>query len=506
MIVVAAAPVLTEMSKAATGSLVAAVWQGVLLAGAAAVGLKLLPKTPAAARFAIWFGVFLLVTVLPVAAIWPRPAGAAASSDHGPWLVLDERWCVAIVGVWAIASLLRAITLVVAAFRVRALWKRATPIDGCANPTHGDEAAVNGAPIRLGAAARGARVCVSDEVDRPTVIGFFAPKILIPAWLLEKLTPAELEQVVLHEAGHLGRADDWMNLIQKIALVLFPLNPVLAWVERRLCFERELAVDERVVQTLAGKTGAAKAYAECLANLAEYRLKRRGFALGLVLGLLGRESELGKRIVRLLERRDPMKPAQTRLLMGGAMLVLLMAATGFEHCPQLVGFSGKQGTRHGEQEIGLAAATHLVTPADGFRAMPVRATVVSRQEWKTTGDATPQLAKANTTRRVQTIAHPLHKVSTPAKAIDVKERQMEAPEPYQVIETVSSTRQVLPDGQLIVTRWVAVTSVGQGNTRVVQTAARPQNDFDGSEPQQTTPPLHRYAAVPVQGGWLVFQL
>ena len=117
---------------------------------------------------------------------------------------------------------------------------------------------------------------MSDEVDRPTVIGFFSPKILIPGWLLEKLTAAELEQIVLHEAGHLGRADDWMNLLQKIALVIFPLNPALAWVERRLCFERELAVDERVLQAFAGKPGAAKAYAECLTTLAEYRLGRRG--------------------------------------------------------------------------------------------------------------------------------------------------------------------------------------------------------------------------------------
>src|SRR5438105_12441750 len=139
MIVVAAESVLTELSRAATGSLVAAVWQGVLLAGAVALGLKLLPKAPATVRFAIWFGVFLLVTALPIVAIWPNHsgAGAAGGSGHGAWLVLDERWCLAMAGVWAIASLVRAVTLVIAAFRVRALSERAVPVEEFVIPTHG---------------------------------------------------------------------------------------------------------------------------------------------------------------------------------------------------------------------------------------------------------------------------------------------------------------------------------------------------------------------------------
>src|ERR1035441_1590454 len=263
-------------SQAVTGSLVAAVWQGILLAVAAVLGLRLVPKTPAAVRFAIWFAVFLAVTALPVLSLWPYAAGAARAGGRGAWLILDERWCLGIAAVWTVASLVRAGTLAAAAFRVRALWQRGTPIEGLLPQVK---------------ESRRAQMCTSDEVDRPTVIGFFSPKILIPAWLLEKLTAAELEQIVLHEAGHLGRADDWMNLLQKIALVVFPLNPALAWVERRLCFERELAVDERVLRSFAGKAGAATAYAACLTNLAEHRLGRRGLALGV--GALGRESSLG---------------------------------------------------------------------------------------------------------------------------------------------------------------------------------------------------------------------
>lgn len=483
MIVVAAGSVLTDLSKAATGSLVAAVWQGILLAGAAAVGLKLLPKIPAAVRFAIWFGVFLLVTGLPFVALWPPHSASIATSGsgHGAWLVLDERWCIAIAAVWAVASLIRAFTLVVAAFRVRALWKRATPTQEYANRT---------------LETRGAHVCWSDEVDRPTVIGFLAPKILIPRWLLEKLTPAELEQVVLHEAGHLGRADDWMNLIQKIALVVFPLNPVLAWVERRLCFERELAVDEHVLQAFAGRSGAAKAYAECLANLAEYRIERRGFALGLVIGLLGRESELGKRIIRLLDHREPMKPAQARLLIGGAMVLLLTAATGFEHCPQLVGFSGQKAIGIARR-ADLVSANGLIGSRTAYKAIPVRATLPPPPQWKTVGDASPHISRPGKLKTLQRVIRPMHE----DMATDVASTQPEVSQPYGVVETVSA-QQVLGDGQIVITRFVAVTSVGQQKTRAVQTIARPQTDFQVS-PEGS---VHPYAAVPVQGGWLVFQL
>ena len=513
--IVLAGSVLAELSKAATGSLAAAIWQGVLLAGAAALGLKLLPKTPATVRFAIWFGVFLLATALPIVAIWPNhsPAGAVGNSGHGPWLVLDEHWCLAIAGVWVIASLTRAVTLVVAAFRVRALWTRATPVAGLnsAEATLRGETAKDGAPDLSAASGRQAQVCVSDEVDRPTVIGFFAPKILIPAWLLEKLTSAELEQVVLHEAGHLGRADDWMNLIQKIALVLFPLNPVLAWVERRLCFERELAVDEHVLHAFAGKPGAAKAYAECLATLAEYRLERRGFALGLVLGLFGRESELGKRVIRILEQRDAMKPIHARLLMGGAMLILLTAATGFEHCPQLIGFSQPAVTGSREQGTAVATATHLVTPDRGFRAMSVRANMASGQEWQTSGDVAPQLVtKSHLSNEIQSKHH--LKTEHSAVPVSIPTFRPETTQPYRVVETVSSSQEVLAGGEVVITRWVAVSSVGTQKTRAVQGIANPRRDFgdsqdlQGSQKEQLTAPVHSYAAVPVQGGWLVFQL
>jgi hypothetical protein len=93
--------------------------------------------------------------------------------------------------------------------------------------------------VALLAEGRRPELCVSADVDRPSVAGFFRPRILLPEGLLERVTPLELEQILRHEREHLHRYDDWVNLAQKLALAVFPLNPALLVIERRLAAERE---------------------------------------------------------------------------------------------------------------------------------------------------------------------------------------------------------------------------------------------------------------------------
>ncbi len=572
------------ISQAAAGALVAAVWQGFLLAVVAWAGLKLVPKTPAAVRFAIWFAVFLVVAGLPVVSLL-RPA-VGGGGGRGAWLTLDARWCVAIAGVWALASVVRAGTLVVAGFRLRALWKRAEVVE-ILHPTHRDDAAMNGAQMsseacevravgpfdctqgsmptlatiqpsrRWGTRFGGGRtavVCVSDEVDRPSVIGFFSPKILIPRWLIEKLTAEELRQIVLHETGHLGRADDWMNLAQKIALVVFPLNPALAWVERRLCFERELACDERVL----AETGAPKAYAACLAGLAEYRLERRGGALRLALGFggaLGRESELGRRVRRILERGPSMRPVHARLVMGAAMLGLMFGAVELGRCPEIVGFRvqgsgaslqagvqvnpihGDKTAVNGARGFGVQAVVfHPVgeplsqqpthddkAVVNGARGFGVQAVVfhpagepLSQQpthDDKAVMNGAPRLVKVSA-KRQPTLRGEAAK-DGPPRVVAMR----------QAIVASTHVSESRPFGKLRAgygapRQWMMVTSWRSDGVRVVMTTERvpvsergytPRmvadyeagGDDVNASPQQD---VYQYAAVPVQGGWLLFQL
>lgn len=310
-------------------SLLSAVWEGSLLVALIALSLRILPGLSAAVRSVIWMGAFALLVLLHIAPAIPQYRSAAfpltgafhATQVHP--VHLDLRWSLALACVWATLSLCRGAQLILGAIRLRQQARRAIPV-------------VPDEPVQalLRQGGRSAELCTSTEVQRPSVFGFFQPRILVPPDLLERLSAAELQQVVLHEMEHLHRRDDWTNLLQKIGLMLFPLNPALLWVERRLCAERELACDDRVLQLNAGR----KAYAICLTHLAEYTMLNRG--LSLVLGAWERQSELVRRVHRILRR--PVKSMSGRPAMVAAaslMVGALSCALVLGRSPQLVAFA-----------------------------------------------------------------------------------------------------------------------------------------------------------------------
>jgi BlaR1 peptidase M56 len=325
-----------ELTRIAAGSsivaaaLVAAAWEGLVLAGVVAVCLRMLPGITAAARSVVWTVVMLAVVGLP----FVHFGGTSGASGQ---VHLDERVGLGLVVVWALFSVVRAGQLVRSAVWLRGISRRAVPVGvgAEAKGKYGDSgfARMTAPPMTTLLHGRAAELCVSGEVDRPCVVGFCRPRILVPADLLAKLSDGELEQIVLHEVEHLRRGDDWTNLVQKLSLVVFPLNPALIWIERQLCVERELACDDRVLKT----TGARKAYAACLANLAEHTLVRRGVSLAL--GAWERQSEVVRRVHRILAgSRNEMGRRQVGAAVAVLMVGVVTGADGLAHAPALVSF------------------------------------------------------------------------------------------------------------------------------------------------------------------------
>ncbi|HEY1767172.1 MAG TPA: M56 family metallopeptidase [Terracidiphilus sp.] len=325
---------LRTFAQIAAPDALAALWQGALVAAGLAVCLRLAPRMAAAHRFAIWgigYGVLASLQFLPFVthftsgAAMGNPAASILTSHHA-WLELDARWSLGLAALWIALGALRAGDLFIHSIRLRRLWRSATLVED------GRSAALLADPTR-----RRAQVCTTRALDRPSVIGFFAPRILIPEWLYARLTPEELEQIVLHEAEHLCRRDDWTNLLQKLCLVLFPLNPALLWMERRLCREREMACDDGVVRV----TQAPRAYAACLAGLAERRLERRAEMLSmgaLSLGAFERRPELVHRVHSILLRKTVLNPMSARALLGVVGCGLLFVSVELASCPQVVAF------------------------------------------------------------------------------------------------------------------------------------------------------------------------
>jgi hypothetical protein len=148
-----------------------------------------------------------------------------------------------------------------------------------------------------------------------------------------------LDQIVLHETEHLHRFDDWTNLLQKVCLIFFPLNPALWWIDRRLSKEREMACDEAVIRI----TQAPRAYAACLASLAERGLQHRTEALSL--GAWNRRSDLVHRVHRILQRNRELRPAVARSLLAVLGCTLLVVAAELAQCPQLIAFVPSEATQ-----------------------------------------------------------------------------------------------------------------------------------------------------------------
>jgi len=374
-------------SQAAAPAAVAALWQGATVAVALVLSLRLAPRVSAAHRFTVWAAGFAVVASLPFlplmvhvttpAVVLGSPAvGAGANS----WLEWDSRWGLTIAALWLTASAFRGAQFLLHTLRLRMLWKTATPIQNGALAASLAAAVKTRHPIE---------VCTTRHLDRPSVIGFFVPRVLIPEWLLGRLSAQELEQVVLHEAEHLRRRDDWSNLLQKLSLVLFPLNPALAWMERRLCREREMACDEGVVR----RTQAPRAYAACLASLAERGLTRRAEALSL--GAFERRPELVRRVHCVLRRQRALHPLAARALMSVVGCGLLLASVEMARCPQTVAFvtsskphaqARSSAPAQSESEGNIRTSDVLPRPssevarnASGFHAVEAKAVLTTNR-------------------------------------------------------------------------------------------------------------------------------
>src|SRR5579863_5836777 len=156
--------VFDSFAHAAAPIAVAGLWQGLAIALALALCLKITRRVSAGQRFVLWSVGFLAAGVLPLS---PLVFSHSSSHSAGPfgapaahaWLQLDARWSLMLAALWLIASSVRAVDLIFHMIRLWRLWRTATPFD-IATPLHHK---------------RCFKVYSTQSLDRPSVIGFFAP-------------------------------------------------------------------------------------------------------------------------------------------------------------------------------------------------------------------------------------------------------------------------------------------------------------------------------------------
>ena len=158
---------------------------------------------------------------------------------------------VAVAAVWPLSTLLVLIAFGVSYRRHRAELARAElhDIDGVA-------------------------VSVTEALG-PAVIGVRDPRIVVPAWLLER-SAQEQRLVITHEQSHIAAGDPLLLLSACIAVALMPWNPLAWFALARLRLAIELDCDRRVLGTGA----STRQYGQLLIELSSHvpRFMHRGVA------------------------------------------------------------------------------------------------------------------------------------------------------------------------------------------------------------------------------------
>lgn len=301
--------------------------EGLLIAVFAWALLRVLRRQNSGTRFAVWFFALLSVAVLPIVA----DLGAGRAKVMGvtwltaqPAITISERWAVFVFLLWSLGACLAIARLAFGLWRLRQLRRSCTAVAlGNLDPLVRTTVE---AMTKLGPVT----VATSGSLRVPAAIGFWRRMIVLPAWTLRELPPADLNVILLHEFAHLRRGDDWTNLIQKIVRAVFFFHPAVWWIESQLSVEREMACDDAVLSETANPHG----YARCLVSLLEKSLAHRELSLAQAAVHRAREATL--RLAKILDKN---RPAATRvwkpaLAMVGAFSVVCLMA--LPHAPQLV--------------------------------------------------------------------------------------------------------------------------------------------------------------------------
>jgi beta-lactamase regulating signal transducer with metallopeptidase domain len=351
-----------DVWSAALAALLSGLLPALAVAAAAWLLLKLTPRTNASTRHAVWWLVLALAVMLPagfavhdaggrrqlaaavnaaswaptwnpsagaraVAVLYPRralpPAAVTRSSRVGALRVRAGGWAGGLLILWMAIFLVQLGRLGGSFVRLRGVKRRARQAWPELEARFASWTAACG--IR-----RPVRLLVSDEVATPMAAGFLRPAVILPGRLPAEFGPTDLDHVLLHELSHLGRRDDWSNLLARVAQAAFWFNPAALWALRRIEREREMACDEWVVEA----TGTPRPYAASLARLFEFCMARRKEALAA--GMAGHASHLGERIEVLVRRKGACSRRVSALRVAGCTAALLLLTAVAARTPRWV--------------------------------------------------------------------------------------------------------------------------------------------------------------------------
>lgn len=116
------------------------------------------------------------------------------------------------------------------------------------------------------------RVVVVEAIVSPMLWGLGRnARIVFPARLAGRLSPAKLDALLLHELAHFARGDHWVRAVELAAFVLFWWHPVVWLARREIEAAQEECCDAWVVEH---QSGTRHTYAEAILTTIDFLCER----------------------------------------------------------------------------------------------------------------------------------------------------------------------------------------------------------------------------------------
>ncbi|WP_298714515.1 M56 family metallopeptidase, partial [uncultured Chitinophaga sp.] len=194
----------------------------------------------------------------------PLAFASTPAPDEGLKAVLPgmEAYFPLLVGIYVVGVTLMTIRLCVDLAQLKTLRRQGLSSLGRAWEEH-----LEALTRKMGIGKR-VGLFISGNLQVPVMIGFIRPVILLPAAMVNNLSPEQLEAILLHELAHIKRNDYLLNIFQSIVETLLFFNPFVWWISRNIRLEREHCCDDLVLAS----TVQPMHYAKALVALEEFRL------------------------------------------------------------------------------------------------------------------------------------------------------------------------------------------------------------------------------------------
>lgn len=278
-----------------------------------------------------------------------------------------------LLAVWVVAAAFLSIRLMLSAMVILRIWRESRVCDDSVLMRSCRRAA------RLLKIRNVPPVFTSNRATCPAVISWFRVRLIVPTGDLKR-SEEDWVSVFAHELAHVQRRDGWAQLVTELAFVLLPWQPLIWILRREFATASEEACDDWAVYSGANPVDYAS-------TLTDWIPRKQ---TSLALGFAGWPRIIRRRIERLLEDRDPEKPAlgTASAVLTISCVVVLVAVLAFAQPGRVFSAPVESG------DLGANSDVEEVRKSDtkaGPKSVAAKQTVL-----KTLGDG--RLAHWNTAR------------------------------------------------------------------------------------------------------------